>query len=96
VDGQGLPPTVAVTAANVNDSLVFEGLLDDVGVALDGQAMLYVTIRAYYAHAELPDDGHVREPAEPLGSSGISQATTRSAGAAGVGRRIALLTVRAG
>ena len=29
-DGQGLPLTVAVTAANVNDGTMFEGLLDDV------------------------------------------------------------------
>jgi transposase len=29
-DGQGLPLAVVVTAANVNDSVVFEGLLDDV------------------------------------------------------------------
>ena len=29
-DGQGLPLAVAVTAANVNDSTMFEGLLDDV------------------------------------------------------------------
>jgi transposase len=29
-DGQGLPLAVALTAANVNDSVVFEGLLDDV------------------------------------------------------------------
>jgi hypothetical protein len=31
--------------------------------------MLYVTINAYYTHAEdeLPDDSHIRQPAEPLG-----------------------------
>jgi len=29
-DGQGLPLAVAVTAANVNDGTMFEGLLDDV------------------------------------------------------------------
>jgi transposase len=29
-DGQGLPLAVVLTAANVNDSVVFEGLLDDV------------------------------------------------------------------
>ena len=29
-DGQGLPLAVAVTAANVKDSTMFEGLLDDV------------------------------------------------------------------
>jgi hypothetical protein len=29
-DGQGLPLAVAVTAANTNDSVAFEALLDDV------------------------------------------------------------------
>jgi IS5 family transposase len=29
-DGNGLPLTVAVTAANVNDSTMFEALMDDV------------------------------------------------------------------
>jgi IS5 family transposase len=29
-DGHGLPLAVAVTAANVNDSTAFEGLIDDV------------------------------------------------------------------
>jgi hypothetical protein len=30
VDGQGLPLVPAVTAANTNDSIVFEALLDDI------------------------------------------------------------------
>ncbi len=51
------------------DSVVDHPVAKTSGVTLDGQAMLYVTINAYYtrAEAELPNHSHILEPAEPLG-----------------------------
>jgi Protein of unknown function (DUF4240) len=51
------------------DSLMDHPVALRSGQTLDCEPMLYVTINAYYtrAEAELPDDSHIPEPAEPFG-----------------------------